>query len=319
MENKASFTHEPVMLQEVLQFLAPKAGEVIVDCTFGAGGYSKNILAAADCTLLAIDRDKSATIYADPLTERYPERFKFYHADFAQIRNVIQHSGAQKVNGIVFDLGVSSMQIDDGERGFSFMHDGPLDMRMDNSCGMTAADIVNTYGEKDLANILYHFGDERKSFQIARMIISERTLEPITTTARLAAIIRRAVGYYNDKIDPATRSFQALRIAVNEELKQLETALKEAAQLLEKGGRLVVVTFHSGEDKIVKHFFKQICGKTANINRHLPLFPSQDSCENNRVSNDFIELQKGVITATKEEVERNARARSAKLRAIVKL
>lgn len=312
MDSMFEFSHKSVMLNEVLQYLQPKDGEVFMDCTFGAGGYTKAILTAANTKVIALDRDAEVKPRADLLKAEFNDKFTWHHLAFADMQQALN---GELVDGIVFDLGVSSMQIDDGERGFSFMHDGPLDMRMDKTYGISAADIVNTYDEKEIADILYNYGDERKSYHIARMIIAKRAEKPFETTKELAEVIRRALGRRHDqKTDPATRSFQAIRIAVNDELRQIEEALKIATQSLKIGGRLVVVTFHSGEDIIVKKFFKEICGRVSNNNRHLP-----DSFENNNLKHNFTELHKGVITATNYEVESNIRSRSAKLRAVIKI
>jgi 16S rRNA (cytosine1402-N4)-methyltransferase len=308
------YTHKPVLLEEVIKYLTPKDGEVFIDCTFGAGGYSRGILEAAKCKVLGLDRDHNVKPIAEKLSQEFGERFAFAHSDFANISSQARTHSLERIDGIVFDVGVSSMQIDDWSRGFSFMHNGPLDMRMDQSSGVTAADIVNTYSEKEIADLLFYYGDERKSFQIAKAIIKKRAEKPFETTFELAETIRRSAGKYNDTIDPATRSFQAIRIAVNDELNQLKYALESSFNLLCQNGRLVVVTFHSGEDRIVKKLFKEICGKTGHSNRHLPL-EALDNIE----APKFKELHKGIITATNKEVERNIRARSAKLRAIVKL
>lgn len=305
--------HTPVLIKEVIELLAPKAGEVYMDATFGAGGYSREILKSSGCTLLAIDRDKSVLPTAKVLKSEFKDRFMFTSGEFANIREVALANNLQEVDGIVFDIGVSSMQIDQKDRGFSFMHDGKLDMRMDQASGLDAGYIVNNYSERDLADIIFKYGDERKSYAIAKAILQARVEAAITTTGQLAKIIRGAVGRYNDKIDPATRTFQALRIVVNDELGQLENGLKQAVEMVKIGGRIVIVTFHSGEDVIVKNYFRKLLGKIPNANRHLPFF------ENNDEVIAFAPLHKGVITATYEEVERNPRSRSAKLRGIVRI
>ena len=307
------FSHTPVLYEEVLKYLSPKNGEVFIDATFGAGGYTYGILNAAQCQVLSLDRDNSVLPKAELIKKEFADRFHFAHSNFSDLDHQAVKHGFPQVDGIVFDLGVSSMQIDDAARGFSFMYNGPLDMRMDTTSGISAIDIVNTYSEKELADILYHFGDENKSFKIAKAIVERRTQQPIETTSELAEIIRRTIGHRNSKIDPATKSFQAIRIAVNDELNQLQNALHASVNLLKKGGRLVVVTFHSGEDTIVKKFFRDICGKVGRSNRHMPVL------ENKIEQPHFKELHKGVITATNLEVERNVRARSAKMRVILKL
>jgi 16S rRNA (cytosine1402-N4)-methyltransferase len=305
--------HIPVLLDSVIHYLAPKSGETYIDATFGAGGYSKAILESTEGKVLAIDRDQSVEAIAHSLKKKYDQRFNFSHGEFANLRDIARNSGCEKVDGVVFDVGVSSMQIDQGERGFSFMHEGPLDMRMDKNAPLDAEYIVNNYSEKELADIIFQYGDERKSYPIAKAIVQERSKEKITSTMKLAKIIRSVVGRYNDTIDPSTRTFQALRIAVNDELRQLTEGLKQAAEILKIGGKLVVVTFHSGEDKIVKNFFNQLVGKVPHANRHMPFIESPE------VNVSFAPLHKGVITANYEEVERNIRSRSAKLRAIERI
>lgn len=240
--------HEPVMLEEVIHYMSPKDGEVYVDGTFGAGGYSKALLESADCKVIAIDRDPSVKKFADELEQLYPGRIQLALGSFGDMEQLLASVGVSKVDGVVLDVGVSSMQLDEGERGFSFMKDGPLDMRMSQE-GMSAEDFVNSAKETDLADVIYKYGDERKSRQIARAIVHARAEAPITSTKALAAIIHKAVKVYNDKIDPATRTFQALRIWVNDELGELTRALESATRVLNTNGRLVVVSFHSLEDR----------------------------------------------------------------------
>ncbi len=301
--------HKPVLLNEVIEYLSPQDGLTYVDATFGAGGYTASILEKSKCKVVAFDRDKSAQNQAQKFAEKFGTRFQFVQDEFARISNNL----SEPVDGFVFDIGVSSMQIDQAQRGFSFMQDGPLDMRMNEEDAITAEFLVNSLSEKDLADLIYKFGDEKKSRIIAKKIVEARHEARITTTKVLAEIVRSAVGRYSDTIDPATRTFQALRISVNDELNQLETGLKQAASLLKKDGRLVVVTFHSGEDKIVKEFFNKLCGKVAGINRHMPYH------ENQMAIPEFKYLHKGTVIASKEELDGNPRARSAKLRAIIKV
>jgi 16S rRNA (cytosine1402-N4)-methyltransferase len=303
--------HTPVLLNEVIEYVSPKANETYVDATFGAGGYTTALLKEADCNIIALDRDESTSKIAQDLTAIFGNRFQFINIDFAQIDSAITN----QVDGFVFDIGVSSMQIDQAERGFSFQKDGPLDMRMSKSITSSAADIVNTYPEKELADIIYKFGDEKKSRHIARAICQAREQEEVISTAKLSAIIRSACGRYNDNIDPATRTFQALRIYVNDEFGQLSLGLSAAAKKLKLGGRLIVVTFHSGEDKIVKDFFAELTGKKNSINRHSPnaLF------DNSLTKQSFKYLHNGTIIASKDELSKNPRARSAKLRAIERI
>lgn len=297
--------HVPVMLAEVLQALAPRDGGVYVDGTFGAGGYTRAILDRADTRVIAIDRDPSAIRAGQALAEAYAPRLSLREGRFADMEQLV---AAERIDGVVLDIGVSSMQIDEAERGFSFLRDGPLDMRMAQS-GPSAADAVNTLPQETLSNIIYVFGEEPKARAIARAIVAARAEAPITTTHGLVKAIERATGRPRpDKIHPATRTFQALRIHVNGELDELVEALHAAERLLPEGGRLVVVTFHSLEDRIVKRFFASRAGKLPSGSRHLP-----DAAKGPEPS---FELPfKGHLGATDEEARLNPRARSAKLRA----
>jgi len=297
--------HVPVMLPEVLSALAPRDGGLYVDGTFGAGGYSRAVLAAADCRVIAIDRDPSAIRAGEALVSQFAPRLSLREGRFADMEDLV---GDEPVDGIVLDIGVSSMQIDEAERGFSFLRDGPLDMRMAQQ-GTSAADVVNTLPQETLSNIIYVFGEEPKARAIARAIVDARKLAPITTTHGLVKAIERATGRPRpDKIHPATRTFQALRIHVNGELDELVDALHAAERLLPEGGRLVVVTFHSLEDRIVKRFFASRAGKLPSGSRHLP-----DAVKGPEPS---FELPfKGHLGASEDEARANPRARSAKLRA----
>lgn len=297
--------HIPVMLSEVLEALQPQAGKTYVDATFGNGGYSNAILQHADCHLIAIDRDPTVQPRAEELKKLYGSRFDFRAGRFGDLANLLN----EPIDGIVFDIGVSSMQIDDAARGFSYNKDAPLDMRM--SCqGISARDIVNDTPEKELADILYNFGEERKSRQIAAQIVAERSKAPIETTRQLAEIIYRVIHKKPAQPDPAARSFQALRIAVNNELGELENGLQQAAYRLKPQGRLAVVTFHSLEDRIVKNFFNRNSGKSVGVSRYLP------------VAEKFAPAVFGfcskAIAATEDEIAANPRAHSAKLRYAVK-
>ncbi|MDN5247685.1 MAG: 16S rRNA (cytosine(1402)-N(4))-methyltransferase RsmH [Wolbachia endosymbiont of Tyrophagus putrescentiae] len=284
--------HTPVLLEEMLTLLSPQDGGIYVDATFGAGGYSKAILDAAKCSIYAIDRDETVAQY---LCHEYPNRLKLFIEKFSNIENVLHSNNVEGVDGIVFDIGVSSMQIGNGERGFSFMHDGPLNMSMDNSCSINAATFVNSLREEEIANTIYNYGGERYSRRIARAIVNIRRKKTIKTTLELAEIIRSVVPRGKCKIDPATRTFQAIRIWVNDELGELEKGIKAASKLLNKNGKLIVVSFHSLEDRIVKNFFRDLCEE------------------------GFSFLNKKVIKASAEEVNNNPRSRSAKLRAIQKI
>ena len=299
--------HIPVMLAEVVEGIAPRGGGLYVDGTFGAGGHTKALLEAGYCKVIAIDRDPEVESLAGVLRGKYGSRLTFLSGRFSDMETLLADAGIEKVEGILLDIGVSSMQIDTPDRGFSFMHDGPLDMRMGSS-GASAADIVNQMAEDELAGIIFKYGGERKSRAIARAIVLARTLAPITRTGQLSAIVRQAVRQYNDTINPATRTFQALRIWVNDELAELETALEAAERLLIPGGRLVVITFHSGEDQIVKHFMNERSGKDEGVSRHLPMNLQA------KPEPTFTLITRKAIAPTESEIAANPRARSAKLR-----
>jgi 16S rRNA (cytosine1402-N4)-methyltransferase len=304
--------HIPVLIEEVLEFLNPARGGIYLDCTFGAGGYSKRILEAGADKLIAVDRDVNVATTAEKFAQQYKSRFEFHNIANDKIGLALEKLQGT-IDGIVYDIGVSSMQIDTPERGFSFQVDGPLDMRMDQRDTISAYDVVNTYTQGELARIIYEYGDEQRSRSIAKEIVDVRGEKPIETTLELVRIIQKAVGYYRDDINPATRTFQAIRIEVNKELDQLKTSLYAAKSLLKVGGRLVVVSFHSGEDKIVKILFNEWCGKKVNTNKYLPdpnLHPAPPQ---------FKFLQKGIVIAEDNEIKTNPRARSARLRAIEKL
>lgn len=305
--------HIPVLLDEVVHYMAPKDGEVYVDGTFGAGGYSRALLEAADCKVYAIDRDPSVQEFADVLKEEFPGKIELIIGNFGDMQQLLAEQGVTEVNGIVLDVGVSSMQIDQGERGFSFMKDGPLDMRMGPDTGNDATWVVNQMSEEELADVIFQFGGERKSRRVAKAIVAARAVEPITTTRQLAEIVRSVVRASKDKIDPATRTFQALRIWVNDELGELSKALEAAEKILLPQGRLVVVSFHSLEDSIVKKYFKGKSGKTGGISRHLPM---PDTSPDAAV---FTPLTSKAIKPTDTEVQANIRARSARLRAVAKM
>lgn len=297
--------HFPVMLHEVLECLKPEAGKIYVDATFGNGGYSEAILDAADCRVIALDRDPNVLSRAEEFRQKYGNRFDFRAGRFGDFSRLV----GQAVDGAVFDIGVSSMQLDQAERGFSFSKDAPLDMRM--SCnGATAADIVNRMPEKELADLIYKYGEERKSRQIAAKIAAARKLKPIETTRELAELIYTVIHKTPVGIDPATRTFQALRIAVNDELGELERGLDGAAGLIVPGGRLVVVSFHSLEDRIVKSYFKEKSAKNSHVSRYMPEPQETDDII-------FASCSKA-IEPSQEETRLNKRSRSAKLRYAVK-
>jgi 16S rRNA (cytosine1402-N4)-methyltransferase len=307
-------SHIPVMLDEVLDQLAPRPRGVYLDATFGGGGYAAAILEQASCTLWAIDRDPDAIARGAVLAARHPGRLHLIEGGFGDMLALLAQRGVDALDGVVLDLGVSSFQIDDPERGFSFRADGPLDMRMGRS-GPTAADLVAALPEAELADTLFELGEERMSRRIARAIVAARAVEPILTTGRLAAIIRSAVPKVRPVagrhvIDAATRSFQALRIRVNDELGQIERALEQAALLLAPGGRLVVVAFHSLEDRIVKRFMTEAAGRLPAPSRHDPggLALRPDSA--------FALLGAKARRPAAAETDRNPRSRSARLRAL---
>jgi len=312
----ADVPHIPVMLNEVLAALKPVANEVYVDGTLGAGGYTRGILNAdKTCKVIGVDRDQTAHDMASRWGTDYAGRLTLVKDSFGNLQSALVDIGVEKVDGIVLDLGVSSMQFDEAERGFSFRFDAPLDMRMDRDSGQTAADIVNTMDEEPLANLIYLYGDERKSRHIASAIIKARAIAKIQTTKQLADIVRSVVHVSpRDKIDPSTRTFQALRIAVNDELGELESVLSAAEQVLKVGGRLVVVTFHSLEDRIVKNFLNERARPAPSPSRHLPM---AFDAPQNRLS--FSLVTKKPVLPTEEEMKINPRARSAKLRAATRL
>lgn len=307
--------HIPVMRAEMLRAIAAAEGETIVDGTFGAGGYSRALLESASVRVVAFDRDPNAEVLADALAREFPGHFLFLPARFSLMVEKLAEAGITAVDAVVLDIGVSSMQIDEASRGFSFMTDAPLDMRMSRE-GQTAADVVNGYAEADLIRILRDYGEERDAPRIARAILAARAIAPITTTRQLAELVRGAIrGAAKMKIHPATRSFQALRIEVNQELAELEAALVAAEQLLRPGGRLVVVSFHSLEDRIVKQFMQARSATRAEISRHSPAALVVDHAP---ASNRFVLSPKSALTPTSDEVQRNPRARSAKLRCAIR-
>lgn len=302
--------HQPVMLKEVIAALAPKNGGVYVDATFGAGGYTRAILAAADCTVYGFDRDPSAIERAKVWAKEFAGRLFLINRPFAEMREALAEKGVEVVDGVVFDIGVSSMQLDEAERGFSFRFDGPLSMRMDGG-KPDAADVVARADAHDLATIFRRYGEENRANAIARAIVRERENEPVVTTKRLADIVEKATpGAGRLKIHPATRVFQALRIFVNDELGQLVAGLRAAERLLRPAGRLVVVAFHSLEDRIVKRFFAARSSARRGGSRHLP--PADEA------PSSFDLIYSKAVEPTEEEVQSNPRARSAKLRAALR-
>jgi 16S rRNA (cytosine1402-N4)-methyltransferase len=297
--------HIPVLGREAVEMLEPRDGGIYLDATFGAGGYSRAILDAADTRVIGIDRDRTAITGGFELVDRSGGRLTLVEDKFSNLAEICASQGLSAVDGVVMDVGVSSMQLDEAGRGFSFRLDGPLDMRMGHD-GPTAADVVAKASEADLANIFYIFGEERHSRAVARAIVAARKEAPITTTRALTEIVSKVVWAKPGEIHPATRTFQALRIFVNQELDELHLALIAAERVLKPGGRLVVVSFHSLEDRIVKNFLSER-GKSGGGSRHLP--------EMAQSAPSFRILTKRPVTAGDDEVRANPRARSAKLRA----
>ena len=302
--------HDPVMLDEMVAALDPRDGGVYLDGTFGAGGYAQAIVEAADCTVLAIDRDADAVARGREMEQQYPGRLTVLHGRFGGMLSLLETQDVREVDGVVLDLGVSSPQLDQADRGFSFRFDAPLDMRMDRS-GPTAADIVNSVEEAELATIIRRLGEERLAKRIARAIVAARAETPITRTGELADIVRRVVPKAKDGLDPATRTFMALRLHVNDELGELDRGLEGAEQLLAAGGRLVVISFHSLEDRKVKRFLQTRSAQGAGVSRHAP-------APGRRRAPSFDLLQRRALKPHRTEIERNPRARSARLRAAVR-
>ena len=297
--------HISVMLNEVLNYLKPKNGDVILDGTFGAGGYTRAILESCNCKVIGTDRDETVLKFVDGVKNDFKDRFEFYNVKFSEIKNVVEENS---LDAIVLDLGVSSMQLDNGNRGFSFNKEAPLTMTMGRN-NITAYDVVNDYDEKNIADIIYNFGEEVKSRAIAKKIIEYRKNKAIETTTELADIVRSCFPNKYTKIDFATKTFQAIRIFVNDELKELETILNDSVKLLKSGGRLVVVSFHSLEDRIVKDFLNNNgdC-RLLKVNKYKEV----------QKETLFKVLTKKPVIVSSVEVDKNRRARSAKLRGAVR-
>jgi 16S rRNA (cytosine1402-N4)-methyltransferase len=297
--------HIPVLVRPAVEWLKVRDGGLYIDCTFGAGGFTAAILAAAGARVIALDRDQQAVARGADLVQAADGRLTLVEARFSELEAVARKFGAQAVDGIVLDLGVSSMQLDQPDRGFSFRLDGPLDMRM-GAEGFSAADVVAHASERDLADIVFQLGEERHSRAVARAIVTARKNAPIETTAVLAGIVARVVHARPGAIHPATRTFQALRMFVNEELPELAAALAAAERMLKPSGRLVVVSFHSLEDRMVKSFLAER-GRAAAVSRHQPEVRSAPP--------SFRILTKRPVQPEAAEVAANPRARSGKLRA----
>ena len=299
--------HYPVMLKEAVEILSPVDGLEYLDCTFGGGGHTRAILESANCRLTAIDRDPAAISRAEEVKKEFPDRFKFVSANFSEICNLQTDGGYA---GIFFDFGVSSFQLDQSERGFSFMRDGALDMRMNPSAGYTALELIESLSEYELGKILREYGEEPRFIKIARAVKAAADARAISTTRELAEVVAKAApASPREKIHPATRTFQALRIAVNDELGEIERALPAAFELLAKGGVLAAISFHSLEDRIVKKFFKKVAG--------LPQDRFDHSFVQDRVKLATLITRKPILPSD-AEISENPRSRSAKLRAVKK-
>ncbi|MDD5587125.1 MAG: 16S rRNA (cytosine(1402)-N(4))-methyltransferase RsmH [Alphaproteobacteria bacterium] len=305
MTNAAS--HTPVMLREVLEALAPRDHGIYVDGTFGRGGYARGLLTAAATQVFGIDRDPDAIAAGQAMVREFAPRLTLLQGTFGSMDDLLAAESVSAVDGIALDLGVSSPQLDERGRGFSFQEDGPLDMRMSRA-GPTAADLVNNSGERELADIVFNYGEERFARRVAKRIVEARALAPITRTLQLAALVRKAVPRSSDGIDPATRTFQALRIAVNDEMGELARGLRAAERLLKPQGRLAVVSFHSLEDRSVKEFLRTRGTAAPRASRHAPANDSP-------ALPSFRMLTRKPLVPSAAEAGSNPRARSARLRA----
>ncbi|MBL6785504.1 MAG: 16S rRNA (cytosine(1402)-N(4))-methyltransferase RsmH [Rickettsiales bacterium] len=304
--------HIPVMLNEVIRFLSPVQNYIYIDATFGAGGYSKEILASKS-SVYAFDVDPTVEKFASKLEKEFGDRFKFINSNYSNIKEELNKIDPKlKVDGIVYDLGVSSMQLDQRERGFSFNKDAKLDMRM-GIHGQSAYDVVNNCHEAELADIIYHYGDEKKARRIAKNIVDYRAKKKIETTSELRSLVLKSVKFDKfDKIDPATKTFQAIRIFVNDELGNLEKSLAQISSIIKPGGLIVIVTFHSIEDRIVKQFFKEKSGAASN-SRYAPQTNIDEEVTEYKI------ITKKPISPSEIEIHNNPRARSAKLRVYERL
>lgn len=297
------YSHIPVMLNEVLEVLNLEENKTYVDCTFGNGGYTKAILESVKCKIIAFDRDPNAKEKAKEFKQKYKTRFTFYNTEFSKIDEFLEQ---ESVDGIIFDLGVSSMQIDNPDRGFSYKYDAPLDMRM-SSEGLSAFDVINKYTEREIADVIYQFGEERNSRKIAKAIVNFRKEKEIKTSYELIGIIKNNVRVKNIN-DVIKRTFQGIRIYINNELEELKTALYKTKNILKSNGKLIVVTFHSLEDRIVKNFIKEFSGKNIQHSKYLP----------DKESPEIIFKKSQLLKVSKQEADANSRSRSAKLRFAVK-
>lgn len=317
--------HISVLKNDVINYLQPSNGKIFIDCTFGAGGHTRSLLERGS-KVIAIDRDINSEKFAIELKKKYNKNLVFINAKFSQLQEILEKynfksnlENSQKCNkldGILYDIGVSSMQIDEPDRGFSFQKDGKLDMRM--GCNsLSASDIVNNYSERELADIIYKYGNEKFARKIAKTIVENRVKEPILYTLQLADLIKDCLPFYHDKIHPATRTFQALRIVVNDELKELEKSLEIAVNFAPVGCKIAVITFHSLEDKIVKNIFQKYSkGDVQHFNRHNPEILTSQS---NLSSITLKVITRKPVIVSNEEIKKNVRSRSAKLRVVEKI
>ena len=310
MINNLEF-HKPVMINEVIKYLGCKENENYIDATFGAGGYSKAILENAKCNIIAIDRDDNVKKFADILSEKYGSRFKFFNNKFSEISSIAKISTISKFDGIIYDFGVSSMQLDDKDRGFSFDSNKKLDMRMNKDNPISAYEVVNNMKEDELSRIIKTYGEERKAKLIAKKIVESRAIKEITYCNELADIIRKIYKGYH-KIDPATKTFQAIRIYVNNELQEIKESLIQSLSILKKGGRIITVSFHSLEDVIVKKFFKEESGQDVTYSRYEPVLRDEKNVKLKIVT-------KSAIKPSDQEVKDNKRSRSSRLRVAIKI
>ncbi len=307
--NGSEMSHVPVLLEEILQSFDLPDKSLILDCTFGSGGHSRAILGRTNFNVVAIDRDSSVNVFANALFNDFGNRFKFMHGNFSQLVGILRSLNINNVNGILLDLGISSMQLDSSNRGFSFLSDAPLDMRMNVDDTITAYDIVNATSETDLANLLYSYSDEYRSKAIAKRIVEERNVSPIKTTGHLARIVRKIYPSGKHSIDPATKTFMAIRMAVNRELDELYSALDSCLDILCVGGVLSIISFHSTEDRIVKRFMREHSGYNNRVKKN-----KYDNGDKNQITYDLsIAINKPLVPSS-AEIARNPRARSAKLR-----
>ena len=302
--------HNPVLLNEAIKSLNIRNNLVYVDATFGLGGYTKEILKTNNCSVIALDRDPDVESFSKVIKKVYKKNFKFILGKFGNLKKLLENENVNKITGgIVADLGMSSMQLENNKRGFSIKNNGPLDMRMSKQ-GISAEHVINSFQEEELSNIFWNYGEERKSRKIARRIVIERKKNKISTTHELANLIKKVKFQKKPyRIHPATKIFQALRIFINNELEEIKYLIDHSIKVLEPGARLVLISFHSLEDRLVKSTFNKLCGGGKSINRHMPSI-------NSPTKPSFIKVGKSFYIPTEKEIKKNPRSRSAKLRVI---